>query len=355
MSKSILLTGGSGFVGASLAIKLKEKYPSYKIICLDNLKRRGSELNIPRLQEREIKFIHGDIRNSEDFENAGEIDVLIDAAAEPSVMAGLSGDIDYLVNTNFNGTINSLNFAKEHNAAFIFLSTSRVYPIREISNINYFEGDTRFEIHSNQSLIGITSNGIGENFSLNGSRSLYGASKLASELFVNEFQSYFEMKTVINRCGVLTGPYQMGKVDQGVIVLWAARHFWKRPLSYIGYGGNGKQVRDLLHVDDLFGLLDWQIHNIEKVSGKTFNVGGGKDISISLKELTDLCLKISGNKIDISKVKENRQGDIPIYVTDNRYVNETTGWSPKISAEQILNEVFAWLEKNETILKPILF
>jgi CDP-paratose 2-epimerase len=354
MSKTILITGGAGFVGSSLALLLKAKYPHYSIICLDNLKRRGSELNLVRLKEADINFVHGDIRNKSDINSVGEIDVLIDAAAEPSVLAGLDGGMDYLIDTNFNGTINSLEYAKSNSADFIFLSTSRVYPIEQLSRIDYLNGKSRFDIVEHQTLAGVTKEGISENFPLVGSRSLYGSSKLASELFVTEYESFFDLKGVINRCGVLTGPYQMGKIDQGVIVLWAARHFWKGDLAYNGFGGEGKQVRDILHVADLFDLVDWQIHNMSQVSGRTFNVGGGHDISFSLKELTEMCVEISGNTIPISQSKQDRKGDIPIYITDNAEVTRVTGWKPKIGKRQILNEIFDWIAKNEEILRPIL-
>src|SRR5690606_3523819 len=121
---------------------------------------------------------------------------------------------------------------------------------------------------------------------LSGFRSLYGATKLSSEYIIQEFCQNFGLKTVINRCGVLTGPYQMGKVDQGVVVLWMAKHFWKGKLEYIGYRGEGLQVRDILHVHDLFELIDIQTKGISKYTGSIFNVGGGIEISCSLKELT---------------------------------------------------------------------
>ena len=352
---TILITGGCGFVGSNLAILIKQKYPAYKIIAFDNLRRRGSELNIPRLKENAVEFIHGDIRNKEDFEEIGEINILIDAAAEPSVLAGMGTSTDYLIHTNLNGTINCLNYALKYKAQFIFLSTSRVYPIKQLEQVNFYESDTRFELAVEQSITGFSDRGVSESFPLNGSRSLYGATKLASELIIQEYTELLGLKSVINRCGVITGAYQMGKVDQGVIVLWVARHFWKRELSYIGYGGQGKQVRDILHIHDLFNLIDWQIHNFSQVSGEIFNVGGGNESSVSLKELTLLCEATTGNKISISSVPENRVADIPIYLTDNTYVTNKTGWKPDIKSEKIISEITDWIKLNEHILKPILY
>lgn len=146
----------------------------------------------------------------------------------------------------------------------------------------------------------------------------------------------------------------MGKIDQGVVVLWLARHFWKQPLSYIGYGGTGKQVRDMLHTDDLFRLIDWQMHHLDAINGEVFNVGGGTEISLSLREMTALCEKITGNTIPIQQVPENRTADIRIYITDNSKVTDMTGWKPQILPEQIFSEIYTWIKENEQQLAAIL-
>jgi len=352
---TILITGGAGFVGSNLAISIKRKYPGYRILCFDNLKRRGSELNLSRLKLHEIEFIHGDIREKADFDQIQvPVDSVIEAAAEPSVLAGLNGNTDYLIGTNLNGTIHALNFALKHKAKFIFLSTSRIYPIRRIEEIKVNETATRFELADNQAIPGVSSLGISETFPLEGSRSLYGATKLASELMVEEYHEMFGLKAVINRCGVLTGPHQMGKVDQGVVVLWMARHFWKKGLSYVGYGGLGKQVRDMLHIDDLFDVVDRQLHHIEKFDGQIFNIGGGRNVSASLQELTHYCREITGNTIHIDSVAETRQADIRIYISDCDRFQAITGWEPKIPVQRILFDIFSWIKDNEQSLKPIL-
>ena len=352
--KNILITGGAGFVGSQMALSLKLKYPTYQIYVLDNLKRRGSELNIPRLKAADIHFIHGDIRNKEDFDGLTKIDCIIEASAEPSVLSGIESTPDYLINTNLNVTINCLNFATKNKSDFIFLSTSRIYPIETIENTNYTEVTTRFEIAEQQTTKGFSQKGINEDFPLDNYRSLYGTTKLASELFIHEYKQFFGLKTVLNRCGVLTGPWQMGKIDQGVVVLWLAKHFWNQQLSYIGYGGKGKQVRDMLHTADLFRLIDWQMHNIDAINGEIFNVGGGREISLSLQEMTSLCQEITGNVIPIAEVPENRTADIRIYITDNTKVTEKTGWKPEISTKQIFQEIYEWMKANEQQLVGIL-
>lgn len=351
---TILITGGCGFIGSNLSIILKTNYPNYRIICLDNLKRRGSELNISRLKEVGIEFIHGDIRNTEDLDMDFKPDFIIDAAAEPSVMAGTGATLNYVLNTNLKGTLNILELAAKHKSNIIFLSTSRVYPIEYLEEISYYENDLRFCISDIQKQIGITNKGINESFRLNKARSIYGCTKLASELILEEYRDSFGVEYVINRCGVVAGPYQMGKVDQGVIALWVAKHYWKNDISYIGYGGSGKQVRDVLHIQDLYNLVDYEIHHFDKVKGQTFNAGGGVNSSVSLKELTLICNTITGNKVNQQSITETRKGDIPIYITDNSLITQVTDWTPKMGMTEIVTDIYNWINKNEKFLKPIL-
>ena len=269
-------------------------------------------------------------------------------------MAGLTSAPDYLINTNLSGTVNCLNYARQHGAAFVFLSTSRIYPINQIEKIRLTEAETRFEISTDQTLTGISERGLAEDFPLEGYRSLYGATKLCSEYLIQEYHHFYGLPTVINRCGVLAGPWQMGKVDQGVLGLWVARHLWQQPLGYFGFGGTGKQVRDVLHVDDLFDLVEYQLSNLDQVNGRTLNVGGGRDVSVSLQELTRICQRITGHTVPISSQAENRPADIAIYLTDNSRVTELTGWKPSRSVEQLVTDVHEWLRQNEAQVRPIL-
>ncbi|GAB3885310.1 NAD-dependent epimerase/dehydratase family protein [Spirosoma agri] len=350
----ILITGGAGFVGASIAIALKKNYPDYQIFALDNLKRRGSELSLSRLRAAGIEFVHGDIRSKEDFDSIPAVDTVIEASAEPSVLAGLDGTPDYLINTNLFGTVNCLNFALKHKANFIFLSTSRVYPIKTIETLNFEEAETRFVLTDAQPVPGVSSRGIAENFPLDGARSLYGTTKLASELIIQEYNEFYGLKTVINRCGVITGPWQMGKVDQGVMVLWIAKHYFEQQLAYIGYGGTGKQTRDMLHIDDLYRLIDWELHNLDKVNGEILNAGGGVESSASLQELTKICQEVTGKTIPIKEVAENRAADIRLYITDNTNVTNLTGWKPQLGVREIVTDIHNWLNENRAALEPIL-
>ncbi len=350
----IVVTGGAGFVGSTLCLQLKDKYPSYDIIAFDNLKRRGSELNLSDFQKKGIPFFHGDIRNNEDLSVLGNFDVLIEASAEPSVTAGLDSDPTYVINNNLYGSINCFNACLKNNAKLIFLSTSRVYPIETIEKANYIEEFTRFSFDVNQTQIGISNKGISEKLSLDGARSFYGTTKLSSEMFIEEYAAFYGLKAAITRFGVIAGPRQMGKTDQGVVTLWMAKHYWNQSLKYIGYGGTGKQVRDLLHVDDVVSLIDLQIHQIEKFQGKIYNVGGGAENSASLFEMTSICEKITGNKIQIASEVETRTADLRIYITDNSLIEKEIGWKPTKSVEQIFTDIYHWIKENETQLESIL-
>lgn len=351
----ILITGGCGFVGSNLALLFKDYYTDSDIYCLDNLSRRGSELNLTKILKKGIQFVHGDVRNRNDFDRIPKVDLVIDAAAEPSVLAGtVPGELENLMDTNLNGTINTLYFAKKHQAQFIFLSTSRVYPYDSLLEANLEVAPNRFNFSDSQTLQGVSKKGIQENYPLEGIRSLYGATKLSSEYIIKEFAHNFEIPTVINRCGVLSGPFQMGKIDQGVIVLWMARHFWQKNLSYIGFGGLGQQARDVLHVKDLFNAIIWQLNHISTVHNQIYNLGGGLENTVSLAELTALCEQITANKISISSDAINRPGDIPVYVTDNSKFESLSQWKPQIPVSQLLTEVHDWIKSDQEFLKAIL-
>ncbi len=351
--KHVIITGGAGFVGSNLALKLKADYSDLTITCLDNLKRRGSELAIPRLKAAGIEFLHGDIRNKEDFP-ADRIDLILECSAEPSVLAGIDSSPDYLLNTNLVGTLNCLEFARKHNAKFVFLSTSRVYPISYINDLAYTESTDRFDMSDKQVTPGASSAGISEAFPLDKPRSLYGVTKLASELVIQEYADTYGMQAIVNRCGVITGPWQMGKIDQGVFVLWVAKHYFKKPLSYIGYGGEGKQVRDFIHIEDLYQAIKHQLNDFETYSSEVYNIGGGLKNSVSLKELTTLCEEITGNKVGIASVKEDRPADLRFFITDSTRFLKKSGLDWQKDARTTVQEIFEWIRDNEEQLMPIL-
>lgn len=351
---TILITGGAGFVGSNLALHLKRTRPQARVLAFDNLKRRGSELNLPRLKAAGVEFVHGDVRSPGDLEAVDHADLLLECSAEPSVLAGIDSSPDYVVQTNLVGTLNVLEYCRRQRTAMIFLSTSRVYPIDPLCRVQLTETATRFEIDATQTVSGISARGIAEDFPLAGARSLYGASKLASELFITEYGAQYDLTMLVNRFGVIAGPWQMGKIDQGVVTLWVARHVYGQPLSYIGFGGTGKQVRDVLHIDDVCELIALQIDRLESLRGALFNVGGGRPVSVSLAELTTLCRSVTGKSIAIASVPENRAADVPLYITDNSKIEATLDWRPQRSMERLIEDVHGWIAANEASLRPIL-
>lgn len=354
--KTIIITGGAGFVGSNLATLLSGHLDDVNIVVLDNLMRKGSELNLDRLKKSGIQFVRGDIRSQSDLNALPKPDLIIDCSAEPSVLAGIDGSSPTeVISINLNGTINILEWARSHHAQLIFLSTSRVYPYDVIDSIPFVEQDTRFAFDISKNKIrGITPAGLTEDFPLDGIRSIYGATKLASELFINEYRQAFKMPAIINRCGVIAGPWQMGKVDQGFMSLWVARHFFKNKLNFIGYGGEGKQVRDVLHVHDLFDLILIQIKALDAGQHQgTYNVGGSFNSSCSLKELTTICENITGHKMAIDKQPDTRPADMRIYLTDNSKVTKTFGWAPKKSVKDVAVDTFDWIKDNQKMLEGV--
>ncbi len=350
--KSLLITGGAGFVGSSLAILFKEFYEDLNVICFDNLSRRGSELNVARLKAHGIEFVHGDVRNPEDLFKLKPVDWLIECSAEPSVHAGFGESPAYLINTNLNGLIHCLEFLRQFGGKLVFLSTSRVYPIKALRELPLRNDEDRYVLQPAK-IPGLSERGIAENFSLEGSRSLYGTTKLSGELFIQEYCQMYNLKAVINRCGVLAGPWQMGKVDQGFMALWVAMHYFNGNLSYMGFGGKGIQVRDVLHVKDLFYLLQFQMQEEKAQNAQVFNVGGGMKNSISLRELSAIVKQVTSKKCDIGSIAQTKDADIPFYVSDNSKVMQLLPWQPQISVEHLVEDIYQWLHKNQTMLKPI--
>lgn len=348
---NILITGGCGFVGSNLAIELKNQ--GHQVTCLDNLSRRGSELILQRILEYGCNFVHGDIRNTEDFlKLKDDFDLMIECSAEPSVLSGAKGnEAYYLINNNLFGLVHCLEFCRIHQVPIIFLSTSRVYPYDRIDSLHYIEEETRFEVADNQEYV--NQNGVSVDFPLNGIRSLYGATKLAAEFLLKEYSINYNIPSIINRFGVIAGPWQLGKVDQGVFTYWLVNHYFKKGLKYIGYGGKGKQVRDLLHIDDAISLISIQIKQISKFRGEIFNAGGSDFASLSLFETTKLCQEITGNEVTVTPELTNRHADMIWYKSDNTLTKKKFNWKPSKDSKTILSDIFNWLYDHESAFSKI--
>ena len=342
----VLITGGAGFIGSSTALTLASRHADWDVVACDNLYRRGSELNLPRLKAAGVEFAHADVRQLDDLLRIGPIDALVECSAEPSVMA--SGDV--IVPVNLMGAYHCFELAARHGAQVVFLSTSRVYPVATIEELAYSEVETRYELAEQQPVAGASARGLSEEFPLAGSRTMYGASKLAGELLLTEY----DVPWVVNRCGVVAGPWQMGKVDQGVFTHWMLSHHFGKDLSYIGYGGTGKQVRDLMHVDDLVDLVEEQLGDPAHWTGRAYNVGGGRDGSLSLLETTAICRELTGNSVHIQPVSETRAGDVRCYLSDCSALYAHTDWRPRRGPQEVLADIHAWISGHEDLVRTAL-
>ena len=334
----VLITGGCGFVGTNLAIFLNSK--GFNVNCLDNLSRKGSRYNLKLLRNNKIKNYNFDIYNYKKIQKLPKYDLIVDCCAEAAVEISKK-NIDSVINTNFLGTLNILKKAKKDKSKIIFLSTSRVYPIKDINNI------IKKKIIYSKIKIKKT---FAENDNLRGPKTIYGLTKLSSEMLIEEFAYAFNLKFIINRCGVISGPLQFGRQDQGFVSLWIWSHLRKKKMKYIGYGGFGNQVRDVLHIDDLCELINLQIRKIKKINNQIFTVGGSKKSYTSLRQLTHICEKITKNKIKFDKVTKTSIYDIPYFITNNNLVTKTYGWKPKRNILKVVSDTFLWLKNNEPII-----
>lgn len=352
---TVLVTGGAGFVGSTIAVALRRAVPGCTVIALDNLRRAGSELRVPQLAEAGVEFVLGDVRHPSDLTLGGRpLDWIIECSAEPSVLAGFNESPRYVLETNVGGTINCLELARERGAKVVFLSTSRVYPTALVNSLAFTEEETRFQLRAEQALAGATGRGIAETFPLTGARTFYGTSKLASEMLLEEYALAYGLEYTAVRFGVISGPGQMGKVEQGVFALWMARHLWGDSLTYKGWGGTGKQLRDVVHVSDACDLVFTLMSRWDAARGHTFNAGGGCAISASLLEATQACEEITGRRLRISSVSETHPSDVRIYVTDNSAVTAAVGWRPTRGVRDVLSDLYDWMRADEAVLRPIL-
>ena len=333
-NKSILITGGCGFVGTNLAIYLKKELKNFSIYSVDILKKNYSKFNLNILKKKKIVNYKIDITSKKFLGIKKKFDFIIDCSADPAVEDSRKNTIR-VFNNNLKTTLNILEKTKKDKSNIIFISSSRVYPI--------IESNKKFRLKS----VSI----FDEKTSTDGIKSIYGYTKYASELLIKEYSYIFNIKYIINRSGIITGPLQFGKVEQGLISLWLWRHLNKLKLNYIGYGGRGSQIRDVLYVDDFSLLIKKQILAFSKTNNELFCIGGGRSNAITLKQLTEKCRKITKNNFKINSVSETSKYDIPFFISSNKKIKKIYNWAPKTNINNILKFNLRWLKKDYKKIK----
>ena len=346
----ILITGICGFVGSTIARELlaHADFGSLQIIGVDNFSRPGSNLNRTPLQKLGIDVCHGDIRLASDLELLGQADWVIDAAANPAVLAGVDGRASsrQLIEHNLMGTLNLLEFCKGHKTGLILLSTSRVYCIKKLLEVSMEVVNNAYQPAKQTTWPkGLSEKGLNEKFSTAAPISLYGATKLASEQLALEYGSAFDFPVWISRCGVLAGAGQFGRGDQGIFSYWIHSWLQRRPLKYIGFGGEGHQVRDCLHPRDLVPLLQKQMNATRPEEDPIICLGGGQRNSISLAMLSAWCEERFG-KHKIMKDQAKRPFDVPWLVMDTARASANWNWKVQTPLAEVLEEIATHAEKN---------
>lgn len=347
----LLVTGAAGFVGSTLAMALAAR--GHDVQGLDNFCRPGSETNQAPLARAGVRLHRGDIRHPRDLDAVGPVDWVIDAAANPSVLAGLDGRMSSreVVEHNLFGTVHLLEFCKQHRAGFILLSTSRVYAIEPLAALPVEPHDGAFRLRTDAPLPpGVSAAGVDESFSTQAPVSLYGATKLASEALALEYGAAFDLPVFINRCGVLAGAGQFGRADQGIFAFWINSYLRRWPLRYIGFGGRGWQVRDCLHPRDLLPVLEKQFAAPAlPTADRIANFSGGTASATSLCQLSDWCAQRFGEH-PIATDLAPRPFDLPWVVLDHAKATRLWQWQPQTPAPEIFVEIAAHAEAHPTWL-----
>ena len=337
----LLITGICGFVGSSIAEALLERVENLSIFGIDNLMRPGSELNRARLRKLGVTLAHGDVRLASDLESLPEVDWVIDAAANPSVLAGTQTGFSsrQVVEHNLATAVNVLEYCKSRKAGFVLLSTSRVYSIESLTSLPLRICGDAFHLDEEAALpAGVSGDGIGVDFSTRAPISLYGGTKLAAEALALEYGQAFDFPVWIDRCGVLAGARQFGTPDQGVFSYWIHAHARRRPLRFIGFDGTGKQTRDIFHPRDLTALIHSQIGTARGDGQRIYCAGGGRANAISLAGLTAWCDARFGAHAPTPDTRPRRY-DIPWMIMDSGDAARDFGWRIETPMRSILEEI----------------
>ena len=338
----ILIAGACGFVGSTLARTWVESGAGHALVGVDSLARPGSEVNRLALRDVGVDVRHADLREASDLESLPEVDAVVDAAASPSVLGGVDGATSsrQLVEHNLLGTVNLLEICRRRRAAFVLLSTSRVYSIRPLAGLPMRVRGGAFEPDPAAAPLapGVSPEGITEAFPTTPPVSLYGSTKLAAEQLALEYGEAYGFPVWVDRCGVLAGAGQFGRPDQGIFAYWVNSWLRRRPLAYLGFDGSGHQVRDCLHPADLAPLIERQLGSSDPKVPRVVNVGGGRASAMSLRQLSDWCRERLFDH-EVRAGTGQRPFDLPWIVLDASLAAGAWGWSARRGTHEILEEI----------------
>ena len=336
----VLITGGAGFIGTNVACRHLEK--SDEVVLFDNLSRDGSETNLRWIQElggERISFLNGDIRKADAVLGAltPDTDIVYHMAGQVAVTTSvLSPRTDFEANAL--GTLNVLEAVRDRapDTLVIYASTNKVYG--KMADVELVKTPARYECKTYPQ-------GIPETRSLEFC-SPYGCSKGCGDQYVLDYAGIYGLKTIVFRQSCIYGTRQFGSEDQGWLasLCWAAKR--GRPITIYG---DGRQVRDMLWIEDLLQAYDLAVERIEHVSGQAFNIGGGMANSVSIwRELGPMLEKLAGRRIR-TESGDWRPGDQLFYVSDISKAKRLLGWTPAVSFERGLSELWRWIEETEAL------
>lgn len=334
MTKSYLVTGGAGFIGANYVWRLVQRGERVRV--LDNLSRAGAQKNIVWLKEslpkNSFEFIAADVRDQlRVLEAVSGVDVVVHLAGQVAVTTSVQNPRDDF-NINALGTLNVLEAARlmTPKPLVLFSSTNKVYGGLESCEV--VERATRYECPG-------LPHGVPETFPVD-FHSPYGCSKGAADQYVHDYARIYQLPTVVLRQSCIYGPRQFGIEDQGWVAWFIICAVMNRPFTVYG---DGKQVRDLLYVEDLLDLFDTVIERQAECAGRVYNVGGGVQSSISVwHELKPLLERLSGRPLQVGQA-DWRPGDQRIYVSDIRKAQQDLGWSPRVSVQEGVERLYKWV------------
>lgn len=337
----VLITGGAGFIGANCASYFARK--DHKVIIFDNLSRMGSEKNLQWIEsECPVDFVKGDVRKFEELVDVitqkGPFDLILHLAAQVAVTTSVSNPReDFEINTL--GTFNLLEAIRQHNpeAALIYASTNKVYG--EMEDLKIIEKDGRYMYQD-------LPEGVDEERNLD-FHSPYGCSKGSADQYCRDYFRIYGLKTIVMRQSCIYGYRQFGIEDQGWVAWFCIAAVLEKEITIYG---DGKQVRDVLFIDDLVRAFELAYENRDYIVGKAFNIGGGPLNTLSLHELIRFLEKLKEEKIPLTH-DDWRPGDQKVFVGNISLAEKEFGWKPAVRAREGVEKLYNWVYENAQIFQ----